>query len=67
MKIQNWEGVALIIGAGDIGNCIFDYLSTIAPKLDVRICGRNIDIQNGIFLTCNIGCQDGFCVSLMIF
>ena len=48
MKIQEWEGVALIIGAGDIGKCISDYLSTISPKLDVIVCGRNLANQNHI-------------------
>jgi NAD(P)-dependent dehydrogenase (short-subunit alcohol dehydrogenase family) len=51
MTIRDWEGVALIIGAGDIGRCIFDYLSTVAPKLDVFICGRNLkNNQNAIYL-----------------
>ena len=50
MKIQEWEGVALIIGAGDIGICLSDYLTNNAPKLDVNICGRNLTIPNGIYL-----------------
>tara|TARA_Y100001968_G_scaffold325769_1_gene367605 strand:+ start:108 stop:827 length:720 start_codon:yes stop_codon:yes gene_type:complete len=50
MSIRDWEGVALIIGAGDIGTSISDYLVTFAPKLDVYICGRNITTQNGINL-----------------
>jgi len=50
MKIQNWEGVALIIGTGDIGNCLSDYLKFISPKLDVITCGRDLRNQNSIFL-----------------
>ncbi len=50
MKIQDWEGVALIIGAGCIGKCISDYLETISPKLDVVVCGRNLTSQNSIYL-----------------
>ena len=37
MKIRDWEGIALIIGVGDIGTSLSDYLRAIAPKLDV-IC-----------------------------
>ena len=50
MTIRDWEGVALIIGAGDIGKCISDYLTTISPMLDVIICGRNLPGKNGIYL-----------------
>tara|TARA_Y100001968_G_scaffold266533_1_gene256105 strand:+ start:7124 stop:7843 length:720 start_codon:yes stop_codon:yes gene_type:complete len=50
MKIQDWEGVALIIGAGEIGNHIYNYLKNISPKLDVIICGRNLNSTNGIYL-----------------
>ena len=50
MTIQNWEGVALIIGNGDIGICISDYLTNISPKLDVVLCPRNLNNQNGIYL-----------------
>ena len=50
MTIQNWEGVALIIGNGDIGICISDYLKNISPNLDVVLCGRNLNNQNGIYL-----------------
>ena len=50
MKIREWDGVALIIGAGDIGICISDSLKSIAPNLDVKICGRNINNENGLYL-----------------
>tara|TARA_Y100001968_G_C18713582_1_gene416867 strand:+ start:144 stop:494 length:351 start_codon:yes stop_codon:yes gene_type:complete len=50
MKIQDWEGLALIIGAGDIGNSMADYLSTESPKLNVIVCGRNLTNQDGIYL-----------------
>ena len=50
MSIQKWEGVALIIGAGGIGTSIADYLTTIAPNLDVRLCGRNLSSQDCIHL-----------------
>ena len=51
MTIRDWEGVALIIGAGDIGRSVFDYLSKVAPMLDVFICGRNLNNnKNSIYL-----------------
>ncbi len=50
MAIKDWEGLALVIGAGGIGNSITDHLKTIAPKLDVITCGRNISSQNCIYL-----------------
>ena len=49
MSIRDWEGVALIVGAGDIGKCIFDHLSVLAPKLEVILCGRN-QVAKGIYL-----------------
>ncbi len=50
MTISEWEGVALIIGAGDIGNCLSGCLKNIAPNLDVIICGRNLTSHKGIYL-----------------
>ena len=50
MTIRDWDGVALIIGAGGIGKCISDYLKAVSPKLDVIICGRNLTNKNGIYL-----------------
>ena len=50
MKIRDWEGVALIIGAGDIGRCISDYLMNVSPNLDVCLCGRNLTNKNHLFL-----------------
>ncbi len=50
MTISDWEGVALIIGGGDIGNCISDYLTNLSPRLAVYICGRNLTSQNDIYL-----------------
>jgi len=50
MSIRDWEGVALIIGAGDIGVCISNYLSNVSPNLDVRLCGRNLPSQGGMHL-----------------
>ena len=50
MTIRDWEGIALIIGVGDIGKCMSDYLKTVSPKLDVIDCGRNLKSQNGIYL-----------------
>ena len=50
MTIRDWDGVAFIIGSGDIGTCIYDSLKTIAPNLDVKICGRNLNNENGIYL-----------------
>ena len=50
MRIRDWEGVALIIGAGDIGRSIYDYLIPVSPRLDVIMCGRNLTTQNGIYL-----------------
>ena len=50
MKIRDWEGIALIIGVGDIGTSLSDYLRTIAPKLEVIVCGREKNSNNGLFL-----------------
>ncbi len=50
MKIREWQGVALIIGAGDIGKCISEYLTNISPNLDIIVCGRNLTNQNGFYL-----------------
>ena len=50
MSICEWEGVALIIGAGDIGTSIYNYLSNVSPKLDVFLCGRNLQNINTIYL-----------------
>ena len=50
MTIRDWEGVALIIGHGDIGTSISDYLTSVSPNLDVIVCGRNLTNQNGIYL-----------------
>tara|TARA_Y100001968_G_C19373527_1_gene726356 strand:+ start:320 stop:1060 length:741 start_codon:yes stop_codon:yes gene_type:complete len=50
MNIRDWEGVALIIGAGDIGNTMSSYLKTISPKLDVIICARKLTNLSDIYL-----------------
>ena len=50
MNIDNWEGVALIIGSGDIGKAIFEHLTNNAPLMDVILCGRYINYENDIFL-----------------
>ena len=50
MSISDWEGIALIIGTGEIGNSITDYLISKAPKLDFILCGRNFNNQSGIYL-----------------
>tara|TARA_B100000579_G_scaffold397473_1_gene377061 strand:- start:44 stop:763 length:720 start_codon:yes stop_codon:yes gene_type:complete len=50
MTVRDWEGVALIIGAGGIGRCIADYLMTVSPGLDVFVCGRNLYNKNCIYL-----------------
>ena len=50
MTIRNWEGIALIIGAGDIGMNIRDYLITIAPKLEVKLYGRDLKRSSDIYL-----------------
>ena len=50
MTVKDWEGVALIIGAGDIGKSIYYYLTAIAPKLDVIICGRNLINKSGFYI-----------------
>ena len=50
MTIQEWEGVALIIGAGDIGKSISDYLKIVSPNMDVVVCGRNLPNKNDIYL-----------------
>ncbi len=50
MKIKDWEGIVLIIGAGDIGKHLSYALASIAPKLEVVICGRTIKGKSGIYL-----------------
>ena len=50
MKIRDWKGVALIIGSGDIGKSISDYLNSISSNMDVFVCGRNLSNKNGIYL-----------------
>ncbi len=50
MKILDCEGVALIIGGGDIGNCISDYLTTFSQRLEVYVCWRNSISPNNIYL-----------------
>ncbi len=50
MAIRDWDGIALIIGAGDIGKSISDYLTGESPNLDVIVCGRNLTNGNGIYL-----------------
>tara|TARA_Y100001968_G_C19409754_1_gene745647 strand:- start:812 stop:1531 length:720 start_codon:yes stop_codon:yes gene_type:complete len=50
MTITEWEGIALVIGSGDIGKYIFDYLKCNAQKMDVILCGRNLKSKNDIYL-----------------
>ena len=50
MRIRDWEGVALIIGAGDIGRYISDYVTAVSPNMYVIVCGRNPTNQNDIYL-----------------
>ena len=54
MTIRDWEGVALIIGAGDIGCCMSEYLKKFSPNLDVFVCGRDLTYHNDIFLDLEI-------------
>ncbi len=49
MKIQDWEGVAIVVGSGGIGNSISDFLKTNAPKLDVKVCGRSVTNEKDIY------------------
>tara|TARA_Y100001968_G_scaffold40095_1_gene30494 strand:+ start:10825 stop:11544 length:720 start_codon:yes stop_codon:yes gene_type:complete len=50
MTIRDWEGIALIIGTGDIGKSIYDHLIKVAPNLDVIFCCRNLSNKNCIYL-----------------
>tara|TARA_Y100001968_G_scaffold276302_1_gene270515 strand:+ start:540 stop:1259 length:720 start_codon:yes stop_codon:yes gene_type:complete len=50
MSIKDWEGTSLIVGAGGIGNQLSERLKSIAPKLDVILCGRNLSSKEGINL-----------------
>ena len=50
MTIQDWDGVALIIGCGDIGKCISYYLTNVSPNMDFIVCGRNLNNIKGIYL-----------------
>ncbi len=54
MTIRYWDGVALVIGAGDIGSCISDYLKTLSPNLHVIAYGRNLNSKNGIYFDLDI-------------
>ena len=50
MSIADWEGIALIIGTGDIGLNFADYLKKYFPNLDVILCGRNLSSIKDIYL-----------------
>ncbi len=50
MNIRDWEGLALIIGTGDIGYSFSNCLTTIAPNLDVYMCGRKLNTKNAIYI-----------------
>ena len=50
MSVKDWEGTSLIVGAGGIGKQLSECLKSIAPKLDVILCGRNLSSQDGINL-----------------
>ena len=50
MTIRDWDGVALIIGAGDIGKCISEYLTAVSPNLKVVVCTRNLTNNKEIYL-----------------
>ena len=50
MSIADWEGIALIIGTGDIGLNLAEYLKKFSPKLNVILCGRNLNSKKDIFL-----------------
>ena len=50
MSIRDWEGVALIIGAGDIGKSISNYLMDVSPSLNVIVCGRKLTNKKDIYL-----------------
>ena len=50
MSICDWEGIALIIGAGDIGISIKNFVTKKAPNLDVILCGRNKKSKDTIYL-----------------
>jgi len=59
MSIRDWEGVALVIGTGGIGESISNYLTSAAPNLDVLVCGRKLKNQKGIYL--DLENDDSFC------
>ena len=48
MSVKDWEGTSLIVGAGGIGLQLSERLKSIAPKLDVILCGRNLSSKDGI-------------------
>tara|TARA_B100000965_G_scaffold384369_1_gene384520 strand:- start:134 stop:853 length:720 start_codon:yes stop_codon:yes gene_type:complete len=50
MSVKDWEGTALIIGAGGIGNQLSERFKLVSPKLDVILCGRNLSSRHGINL-----------------
>ncbi len=50
MTIRDWYGIALIIGTGDIGRSISNYLKAVSPNLNVIVCGRTLTNKNDIYL-----------------
>ena len=50
MTIQDWDGTALIIGAGGIGKSISDHLKNISPNLDIKLCSRNTNSNDDFYL-----------------
>ena len=54
MPILDWEGIALIIGSGDICTQLSKHLTSISPNLEVIVCGRTIKSINGIYLDLRI-------------
>ena len=50
MKILDLEGIALIIGSGEIGTYLSNHLTCISRNLEVIVCDRTIKSSNGIYL-----------------
>jgi len=50
MKQLDWDGIALIIGLGEIWTQLSNRLTIISPNLQVIVCCPTIKSFNGIYL-----------------
>ena len=50
MTILDWEGIVLIIAAGDICKYISEYFMILSSNLNVIVCVRSLTINNDIYI-----------------